>query len=282
MWGFSDCSFLAPAIHFSEQLEEALFPWGLEQPRFPWQEALSPTQAVGLWAPPCRQFTAKHTHSCAGVSSSAGKAGFEGILGLRFMWETKRTLSNNLFLCVCCWGDVPSPHISQGHSVRLLPRCSIAVWRLWPRSWTLEKRVTSWGCPFALLFYYMMFLLVTGIVSTQVKWRELLDKLCRQFRLTSLSYEEQILFHFILPEDHRYHQETLGALPFLACLCHRDLSEWKALFFPETDLPKCHLPDECLPTPTMTNIWLYNLAYDRPLALNFGSFFLIWVPEAQR
>lgn len=115
----------------------------------------------------------------------------------------------------------------------------------------------------------------------QVKWRELLGKLCRQFRLTSLSHEEQILLHFILPEDHQYHQGTVGALPFLACLYHHDLSEWKALSFPETDLPKCHLPDEHLPTPTMTNIWLYNLAYDRPLALNFGSFFLIWVSEVQ-
>lgn len=47
------------------------------------------------------------------------------------------------------------------------------------------------------------------------------------------------------------------------------------------DLPKCHLPDECLPIPTMTNIWLYNLPYDRPLALHFGSFFLIWIPEVQ-
>lgn len=146
----------------------------------------------------------------------------------------------------------------------------------------LAKILDSWeesdflGCPFAFLFYYMKFLLVTGIVSTQVKWRELLDKLCRQFRLTSFPMKSK---YYCTLSCQKITSITKGY--FLACFCHHDLSEWKTLSFQETDLPKCHLPAERLPTPTMTNIWLYNLAYDRPLALNFGSFFLIWVPEMQ-
>lgn len=52
-WGiFLIVLFQLLLVHLPEQLEAALFPWGLDQPRFPGQEALFFTKAVGLWAPP--------------------------------------------------------------------------------------------------------------------------------------------------------------------------------------------------------------------------------------
>lgn len=57
--------------------------------------------------------------------------------------------------------------ISQGGSVLFLPQCPIAVWRLWSWPWTLEKVMISWCCSSSLLFYYMNFLLVIGIVYEQ-------------------------------------------------------------------------------------------------------------------
>lgn len=230
-------------VHLSEPLEEALLPWGPGSVPFPMTSSSFSLQRCAAMG-----FSHVNTGWALALGGLALKDGKRDMLVLRFMWENQQTLFHNLFLCGCRGGDAPSPHISQGHSVLLLPRCSIAVWRLRPRPWTLEKGMASWCCTPLLLFQYI------NLLSLWLCLHRRGEGEC-SFRLTSLSYEEQISLHFILPEDYLYHQETLGALPCFACLCPC-WSLWMENPFLSGNayVFKYHLPDEHFPTLTTTNI----------------------------
>lgn len=83
-----------------------------------------------------------------------------------------------------------------------------------------------------------------------------------------LSYEEQILLHFFLPED----RDAWGPSVPCPAFAYDDLSDQKALPFPgNTCLLEYHLPAECFPAPAPT---IQNSARHShcPLPLHCGFF----------
>lgn len=117
---------------------------------------------------------------------------------------------------------------------------------------------------------YMKLLLAIGIVSTG-KVKEKAGEWCRSFRLTSLSYEEQILSHFFLPED----KDAWCPSVLYSAFAQDDFSEQKAPSFPGNTF---QVNVSLLPhRPIEDSVTVSHC----PLALHLGLFSPIWIPGAQ-